>query len=78
MTGGTVGSLIAAEAVLRGADPYPAVAKALRRYRVWNWAWYFETVKIPEVADVLLKTLGAEIAMVWPHPLSRDYWFSRA
>lgn len=78
MTGGTVGSLIAAEAVLRGADPYPAVAKALRRYRVWNWAWYFETVKIPGVADVLLRTLGAEIAMVWPHSLSLDYWFSRA
>ena len=55
MTGGTVGSLIAAEAILRGVDPYPAVAKALRRYRVWNWAWYAETVKIPGIADLHLR-----------------------
>jgi hypothetical protein len=78
MTGGTVGSLMAAEAVLRGADPYPAVARALRRYRVWNWAWYAETVKIPGIADFLLRTVGAEVAMVWPHSLSLNYWFSRA
>jgi hypothetical protein len=78
MTGGTVGSLVAAEAVLRGVDPYPAVAKALRRYRVWNWAWYVETVKIPGITDVLLRKLGAEIAMIWPHSLPINYWFSRA
>jgi hypothetical protein len=78
MTGGTLGSVIAAEAVLRGVDPYPAVAKALRRYRVWNWAWYVETVKIPGIADVLLRRLGAEVAMIWPHSLPVNYWFSRA
>jgi hypothetical protein len=78
MTGGTLGSVIAAEAVLRGVDPYPAVARALRRYRVWNWAWYVETVKIPGIADVLLRKLGAEIAMIWPHSLPINYWFSRA
>jgi hypothetical protein len=27
------------------------VARALRRYRVWNWAWYVETVKIPGITD---------------------------
>jgi hypothetical protein len=78
MTGGTLGSVIAAEAVLRGVDPYPAVARALRRYRVWNWAWYVETVKIPGITDVLLRKLGAEIAMIWPHSLPINYWFSRA
>ena len=78
MTGGTLGSTIAAEAVLRGVDPYPAVAKALRRYRLWNYAWYVETVHIPQVADVLLRTVGARVAMVWPHRAALNYWFSRA
>jgi hypothetical protein len=78
MTGGTLGSVIAAEAILAGVDPYPAVAKALRQYRLWNYAWYVETVHIPVIADKLLKAIGPEVAMVWPHRTALNYWFSRA
>jgi hypothetical protein len=76
VTGGTAASLMAANAVLRGVDPSSAVAKALRRYRLWNWAWYVEAVKIPGLADLLLRTAGAEVAMLWPRALNS--WFSRA
>ncbi len=77
MTGGTIGATIAAEAVLRGQDPYPAVAKALAGYRRWNYAWYIETVHLPMVVDRLMR-ISVRGAMLWPHRTAVNYWFSRA
>ncbi|HEX3605156.1 MAG TPA: hypothetical protein VH134_04485 [Candidatus Dormibacteraeota bacterium] len=77
MTGGTIGATIAAEAVLRGRDPYPAVARALAGYRRWNYAWYIETAYLPAVVDRLMR-VSVRGAMLWPHRTAVNHWFSRA
>jgi len=78
ITGGALGSLVAAEAILRGADPYSAVAAALRRFRVWNCAWYVETVHLAAVVDRAVRLIGPELPMLWPHRTALHHWFSRA
>lgn len=80
MIGGAVGGVMAAEAILRGADPDDAVTKALRRYVWWNDIWWFETTKIPGVVDRMLSLgpLGLKAGMAYPHSWAVNYWASRA
>lgn len=77
MTGGAVGGTMAAEAILRGADPYAATAKALARFRRWNWVWWLETARLPLVVDIGLRA-SVRAAMLHPHTSSRHHWASAA
>ena len=79
MIGGAVGAVMAAEALLRGADPDDAVARALRRYVRWNDLWWFETTRIPDAVNALISAtpLGVRVAMAYPHTWSVNYWASR-
>ncbi len=77
MTGSAVAGTAAAEAILRGGDPAAAAASALRPIRRWNWVWWFETVKVPWVADRLTR-LSPPVALAWPHSTAIKRWSSAA
>jgi hypothetical protein len=77
--GGAIGSVVAAEALLRGADPEEAVHRALRRYVRWNDLWWLETTRIAGVvaATVSRPPLLSRLALAYPHSWSVNHWASR-
>lgn len=74
---GSVGGLAAAEAILRGADPTASAANAIRTIRRWNYLWWFETTKVPALADRLMR-INVSAAMIYPHSSSVKSWVSMA
>jgi hypothetical protein len=76
--GGAIGAVIAAEALLLGADPESAVQRAMRRYVWWNDLWWFETTHIAGVVDALVSRPPlARVALAYPHSWSVKHWASR-
>ena len=76
--GGAIGSVIAAEALLRGANPEEAVHRALRRYVRWNDLWWYETTRIPGVVDAFMRRPPlSRVALAYPHSWSVGHWASR-
>ena len=77
--GGAIGAVVAAEALIRGADPDEAVTRALRRFVWWNDLWWFETARIAGVVDAMVSTPGlSRLALAYPHSWSVKHWASRA
>ncbi len=74
---GTMGGLVAAEAVLRGADPTRSATAAISKIRFWNRVWWLETTKLAPVADGLMRT-NVSFAMAYPHSSSAKWWASAA
>ncbi|MEW6472129.1 MAG: hypothetical protein AB1679_07655 [Actinomycetota bacterium] len=76
--GGAIGAVIAAEALLRGADPEEAVHRALRRYVWWNDLWWFETTRLAGVVNALVSRPPlSRLALAYPHSWSVNHWASR-
>jgi hypothetical protein len=76
--GGAIGAVIAAEALLRGADPEGAVHRAMRRYVRWNDLWWFETTRIAGVVNAMVSRPPlSRLALAYPHSWSVNHWASR-
>lgn len=74
---GAMGGLVAAEAILRGADPTASATAALAKVSRWNRLWWLETTKLAPVADKLMR-LNVSAAMAFPHSSSANLWASAA
>lgn len=77
MLGASVGGLVAAESVLRGVDPNPAIRAALSKWRLYNKLWAHQTTKMATIVDKGTR-LSPRVALAYPHTWSKNYWATQA
>lgn len=77
MAGAAVGGLMAAESILRGVEPYPAIRQGLRKWRLYNKLWWYQTTRMAAVVDLGLR-INPRIPMIYPHTWSKNEWASHA
>lgn len=73
MLSSAIGGLLAAEAVIAGADADAVVRKALKAMRWHNFLWWVETTKIAGLADALMR-VNVNLAMAYPHSAGLRHW----